>query len=104
MFKKLYWGDYKKMMVDILQGIGGIFIGLINLYIWVIIIAALLSFVNPDPYNPIVQFLYRVTNPAYSFVRRFIPTNLNGLDFAPLIVIVGLQIVIVILQSILFRL
>ncbi len=92
------------MIVDILQGIGSIFIGLINVYIWVIIISALLSFVNPDPYNPIVQFLYRVTNPAYAFVRKFIRTDFNGLDFAPLIVIIGLQIVMVVLQSILFRL
>jgi YggT family protein len=92
------------MIVDILQGIGSIFIGLINVYIWVIIIAALLSFVNPDPYNPIVQFLHRVTNPAYAFVRKYIRTDFNGLDFAPLIIIIGLQIVMVILQSILFRL
>ncbi|MEN4053242.1 MULTISPECIES: YggT family protein [Sulfurimonas] len=89
------------MIVDIIQGIGGIVISLINVYIWVIIIAALLSFVNPDPFNPIVQFLYRVTNPAYAFVRRFIPTNLNGLDFAPLIIIIALQVLIVILSSIL---
>jgi YggT family protein len=89
------------MIVDIIQGIGGIFISLINVYIWVIIIAALLSFVNPDPYNPVVQFLYRVTNPAYTFVRRFVPTNLNGLDFAPLIIIIALQVLIVILSSIL---
>ena len=92
------------MIFDILQGIGGIFISLINVYIWIIIIGALLSFVNPDPFNPIVQFLYRVTNPAYAFVRRFIRTDFNGLDFAPLIIIVGLQIAIVVLQSILFRL
>ena len=56
------------MMIEIIQGLGSIFAGLINIYIWVIIIAALLSFVNPDPYNPIVQFLYRITNPAYAFV------------------------------------
>ncbi len=89
------------MITDILVGIGSIVISLINVYIWIIIIAALLSFVNPDPYNPIVQFLYRVTNPAYDFVRRFIRTDFNGLDFAPLIIIVALQIIIVILQSIL---
>ncbi len=93
------------MIVDIIQGIGGIFISLINVYIWVIIIAALLSFVNPDPFNPIVQFLYRVTNPAYDFVRRYIKrTDFNGLDFAPLIIIIGLQVLIVILSSILYRL
>jgi len=89
------------MIIEIIQGIGSIFIGLINIYIWVVIIAALLSFVNPDPFNPIVQFLYRVTNPAYSFVRRFIRTNFNGLDLAPLIIIIGLQIIIVLLSSIL---
>jgi YggT family protein len=89
------------MIVDILQGIGGIFISLINVYIWVIIIAALLSFVNPDPFNPVVQFLYRATNPAYAFVRKYIPTTMGGLDFAPLIIIVGLQILIVVLSSIL---
>jgi YggT family protein len=89
------------MIIDIIQGIGGIFISLINVYIWVIIIAALLSFVNPDPFNPIVQFLYRVTNPAYALVRKYIPTNMGGLDFAPLVIIIGLQIVIVILSSVL---
>jgi len=89
------------MIVDILQGIGGIFISLVNVYIWVIIIASLLSFVNPDPYNPIVQFLYRVTNPAYALVRRYIPTNMGGLDFSPLIIIVALQILIVIVSSVL---
>jgi len=89
------------MITDIILGIGGIIISLINVYIWVIIIAALLSFVNPDPFNPIVQFLYRVTNPAYAFVRRYIPTNIGGLDFAPLIIIIGLQVLIVILSSVL---
>jgi len=91
-------------IIEIIQGIGGIFISLINVYIWVIIITALLSFVNPDPYNPIVQFLYRVTNPAYSFVRRYMRTDMNGLDFAPLIIIIGLQVVVVILSTLLYRL
>ncbi len=75
--------------------LGSLFTGVIEVYIWVVIIAALLSFVNPDPYNPVVQFLYRVTNPAYSFVRRFIKTNFNGLDLAPLVIIIGLQVVII---------
>lgn len=89
------------MIADILVGIGSIVISLINVYIWIIIIAALLSFVNPDPYNPVVQFLYRVTNPAYDLVRRFIRTDFNGLDFAPLVIIIALQVLVVILQSLL---
>jgi YggT family protein len=88
-------------LVDIVQGLGGIFLSLVNVYIWVIIIAALLSFVNPDPYNPVVQFLYRVTNPAYKFVRRFIRTDFNGLDLAPLIIIIALQVVVVLASALL---
>ena len=89
------------MIMEIVQGLGGIFIGLINIYIWVLIITALLSFVNPDPFNPIVQFLYRITNPIYAYLRKFIKTDFNGLDLAPLIVIIGLQVLLVILSSIL---
>jgi len=88
-------------LIEITQGIGSIAISLIGVYIWVLIIAALLSFVNPDPYNPIVQFLYRITNPAYSFVRRFMRTDFNGLDLAPLVLIIGLQVVTVIISALL---
>lgn len=89
------------ILVEIIQGLGGLLISLINVYIWVIIIAALLSFVNPDPFNPIVQFLYRITNPAYALVRRFMRTNFNGLDLAPLVIIIALQVLIVVLGAIL---
>jgi len=81
--------------------LGGLFTGLINIYIWVVIVAALLSFVNPDPYNPIVQFLTRITQPAYSFVRRFIKTNISGMDLAPLIIIIGLQVLIIVFNLLL---
>lgn len=89
------------VIMEIIQGLGAIALSVINIYIWVVIIAALLSFVNPDPYNPIVQFLYRITNPAYAFVRRFIKTQFNGIDLAPLVIIIGLQILVVILSSLL---
>ena len=77
--------------------LGSLFTGVIEVYIWVVIIAALLSFVNPDPYNPVVQFLYRVTNPVYSFVRKLIKTNFGGLDLAPLVIIIGLQVVVIVI-------
>ena len=89
------------MLIEIVQGLGGLAIGIINIYIWVLIITALLSFVNPDPFNPIVQFLYRITNPAYAVLKRFVRTNFNGLDLAPLIIIIGLQVLIVFLSSLL---
>lgn len=87
------------ILVEIIQGLGSIVLSIINVYIWVIIIAALLSFVNPDPFNPIVQFLYRITNPAYMLVRRFVRTNFNGLDLAPLIIVVVLQVVVVVFSA-----
>ena len=90
------------ILIDIIQGLGGIFLSLINVYMWIIIGTALMSFINPDPYNPIVQFLYRITNPAYAFVRRYIKTDFGGLDLAPLVIIIGLQIVIVVLGSLLY--
>ncbi len=65
------------------------------IYMWLIIISALISWVNPDPYNPIVRFLYSVTEPTLNFVRRNLPLPQVGIDFSPLIVL----LVIVFLQS-----
>ncbi|MCX6077044.1 MAG: YggT family protein [Campylobacterales bacterium] len=91
-------------MINIIQGLGGIFLTLVNVYIWVIIISSLLSFVNPDPYNPIVQFLYRVTQPAYSLVRKYVKTNINGIDLAPLVIVISLEVLIVLFNALLHSL
>ncbi len=78
-------------MIDALIGsVGTVVLTIIFLYKWVIIISAILSWVRPDPYNPIVQMLYRLTEPAYAFVRKYIPTVFGGMDLAPLILIIGL--------------
>ena len=63
----------------------------INVYIWVIIAAALISWVRPDPYNQIVQLLYRLTEPVYDRLRRLVPTVIGGVDLAPIIVLLALQ-------------
>ena len=66
----------------------------ITIYIWIVIISALLSFVRPDPYNPIVQTLYRLTEPVYAWIRRKFPfVIVGGLDLSPLIIILGLQFI-----------
>jgi len=72
---------------------------IIFLYKWVIIISALLSWVQPDPNNPIVQMLYRLTYPAYALMRRFIPTVFGGMDLAPLILIFVLMFLEIFLGS-----
>ncbi len=59
----------------------------LTLYMWVIIARALLSWVNPDPYNPIVRFLYNVTEPVLGYIRRKLPLVYGGLDLSPLLVL-----------------
>jgi len=63
---------------------------LLSAYMWIIIIRALISWVNPDPYNPIVQFLRAATDPVLYRVRRWLPVSFGGIDFSPLIVIAAL--------------
>jgi YggT family protein len=89
---------------SIILGLGGILHTLITIYMWVIIIAALLTWVRPDPTNPIVQLLYRLTEPAYALVRRYIPTVFNGIDLAPLVIIIGLQVIDVVFVRLIYAL
>ena len=72
----------------------------ISLYIWVVIIAALISWVQPNPYNPIVRFLWGVTEPIYAFIRRYIPTNFGGIDIAPIILILGLEFIQILISNV----
>jgi len=71
----------------------------LTVYMWIIIIRAVISWVNPDPYNAVVQFLYRATEPVLYRVRRWLPFGNMGIDFSPVIVILA----IVFLQSFLIR-
>lgn len=67
----------------------------LTLYMWAFIISALLTWVNPDPYNPIVKFLYNITEPVLARVRRLLPLQFGGIDLSPMVVILG----IIFLQS-----
>jgi YggT family protein len=75
---------------------------IISLYKWVIIISALLTWVRPDPNNPIVQMLYRLTEPAYALLRKYIPTVFGGMDLAPIILIFGLMFLEIFLKNLFF--
>ena len=59
----------------------------LTIYMWIIIGRALISWVNPDPYNPIVTFLYRATEPVLAPIRRWIPPRGMGIDISPIVVI-----------------
>ena len=64
---------------------------LIDIYWWIIVVRVLISWINPDPYNPIVQFLRSATDPLLYWVRRALPLNFGGIDFSPIIVLLALQ-------------
>jgi len=64
----------------------------LTIYMWIVIIRALISWVSPNPYNPIVRFLYRATEPVLWRVRRILPIGGFGIDFSPLIVILVIYV------------
>lgn len=70
---------------------------ILSIYFWIVIGRAVISWVNPDPYNPIVRFLYNATEPVFSRVRRILPLQFGGMDFTP----IALLILIGVLQNIL---
>ncbi|MBE0425323.1 MAG: YggT family protein [Nitrospirae bacterium] len=66
---------------------------LLTVYMWIIIISALITWVNPDPYNPIVRFLRAVTDPVLRPVRRAIGYRLGIIDISPMLIILAILFV-----------
>lgn len=83
--------------------VGNVLDILLTIYMWVVIIAALVSWVNPDPYNPIVRFLYGATEPVLRPIRRRLGI-FGGIDFSPLIVILAILFIKYFLVSTLIEL
>ena len=71
----------------------------LSAYMWILIIRAVLSWVSPDPYNPIVRALYSITEPVLSSLRRRFPLMAGSIDFSPMVAI----LVILFLQYFLVR-
>jgi YggT family protein len=76
------------IVINLLNAVATIIHFLLNAYMWLIIIRAILSWVNPDPYNPIVSFLYHVTEPVLYRVRRYLPFRGLGIDLSPIVVFI----------------
>jgi YggT family protein len=68
---------------------------LLTAYMWIIIGRAIVSWVNADPYNPVVRFLFEATEPVLGRIRRWLPINFGSIDFSPMILI----LIIMFLQS-----
>jgi len=64
-----------------------------QLYIFIVVARALVSWVGPDPYNPIVRFLYRATDPILDRLRRFLPLQFGGVDLTPVALLLALYVV-----------
>lgn len=64
---------------------------ILTIYFWIVIIAALLTWIEPNPYNPIVRFLYSVTEPVFDWIREHLPVFFGGIDFSPIIVIIVIE-------------
>ncbi len=62
----------------------------LQIYMWIIIARAILSWVSPDPYNPIVRFIHNITEPVLYQVRKRIPALMGGIDFSPIIVLLAI--------------
>jgi len=63
---------------------------LLNVYMWIIVARAIISWVSPNPYNPIVNFLYMATEPVLRYARRIIPPIGGTLDLSPILVLVAI--------------
>ncbi|NPA12733.1 MAG: YggT family protein [Aquificae bacterium] len=78
------------IVANLLEAVARILDIALSLYMWVVFISAVISWVNPDPHNQIVRFLRGITEPVYRVIRRYIPTNFGGIDLAPMVVIFGI--------------
>ena len=76
------------VLANFLTGVAQVLYYVLEIYKWIIIIRALISWVSPDPYNPIVRFLYSATEPVLYRLRRRFPLYAGGIDFSPILVFV----------------
>ena len=73
---------------DLLLALAKLVDYVLSAYLWIIVIRAVISWVNPDPWNPIVRFLYQITEPVLGPIRRRLP--MTGIDFSPLIAMLAI--------------
>ena len=89
---------------NFLQAVASVLDTVLTLYFWVVIISALLSWVNPDPYNPIVRILRNLTEPVFYRIRRWLPfTYMGGMDFSPIVLLLAIQFVKIFLVQTLYQ-
>lgn len=86
------------------EAIAVVFNLVLTVYFWVVIAGAVLSWVNPDPYNPIVRFINNVTEPVFYQIRKRLPVLFGGMDLSPLVVILAIKFLQIFVVNNLFQL
>lgn len=89
---------------DLLIVLGQMVLMLIQVYIFIVVARAVISWVGPDPYNPIVRFLYNATDPVLQRIRRVLPLQFSGIDLSPLALLFALYFVQRLIQRLLLHL
>ncbi len=88
------------ILSNLLQALANVLNVVLTIVYWLILIRALISWVNPDPYNPIVQFLYKTTEPILYPIKKMLPLNFGiGIDISPIIAF----LILIFLKSFLVR-
>ncbi len=78
------------ILANLIMAIAKILSIILSIYMWVIIIRAVISWVNPDPFNPIVRILYQITEPVLWRIRKILPLQFGGIDFSPIILVLAI--------------
>ncbi len=82
------------VLANTLSAIALVLGSLLNIYFWIVIISAVLTWVRPDPYNPIVRTLRLLTEPVFYRVRKWLPfTYTSGMDFSPVVVLLAIELI-----------
>lgn len=85
--------------------IAGVLDQLLSLYFWVVLVSVLMTWIEPNPYNPIVRFIHSITEPVFDWIRERLPVTLGGIDLSPLVVVLAIGVVQrVVLPSLLYYL
>jgi len=74
---------------NLLAAIAKVLDVVLSIFMWIVIARAILSWVNPDPYNPIVRFIHNITEPVLHQIRKRLPLNFGGIDFSPILVLLA---------------
>ena len=79
------------VLENFLMAVAGLIDFLFTAYSWIIIGRVIISWVNADMYNPVVRFIFDVTEPPLRKIRSILPLSMGGIDFSPMVLIIGLM-------------